>query len=264
MLPGGRALEIADGNDTRFVLKWDDDGGSKNRRRDAISFARLLGRDAGWSVPVFDLVEDAEWLYVRQSLLAGDEPAELTEQLWHQVIELTEATAGLGHDANSDWPTRLVDTLVAEPAEPTVYCSHDLLEKHSDVGRRLIERIEGLGTEINDDDLGGAADLMHWDLHPGNLLVSDGEISGVIDLDNAGPGPRGFDLITFALSSQVITSEQPLARQFLDDARRRVPDALGIAAVAHLILRFSNWALRTGHDAEAKHWIAEGERLLLK
>jgi len=91
------------------------------------------------------------------------------------------------------------------------------------------------------------------------MLVLDGQISAVIDLDNAGPGPRGFDLITFALSSQILQSN---SATFLDEALHRVSASLGTAAIAHLILRFSNWAIRTGHDAEANHWVAEGDRLL--
>ena len=262
VLPGGRALEIADDGGGRFVLKWDDDEGSKVRRRQAIGIAERLGTDAGWPVPDFDLAEDDVWAYVRQNLMPGTEPTELTERLLQQVIELTEATRGLGSPAVSDWPHRLLDTLVAEPTQPTVYCSHEPLRQHGAAGAHLIERIEDIGARSEGADLGAADDLMHWDLHPGNLLLLDREISGVIDLDNAGPGPRGFDLVTFALSAQLLRSADGLAAGLLDTARSQISAGLWSAAVAHLVLRFSNWAIRTGHDAAAEYWIAEGHRCL--
>jgi len=263
VLPGARALEIVDGGGSRFVLKWDHDEGSKSRRREAIEVARVLGVSAGWPVPAFDLVQDDTWLYARQTHMPGAEPTELTEHLWHQVVALTEATRGLGSASPSDWPHRLADTLVASPTQPTVYASHEPLRQHSVAGARLIECIEAVGADSERVVFGPADDLMHWDLHPGNVLVVDGEISAVIDLDNAGPGPSGFDLITFALSARsALPANNGLANALLDDARRRVSADLGRAAVAHLILRFSNWAIRTGHDAEAEHWIAEGTQLL--
>ena len=259
-LPGGRALQIADETGRHFVLKWDHDEASKATRRRAIGIAERLGAEAGWPVPAFDIAEDDVWLFVRQQLMPGTEPTELTESLWNQVFELTEATAGLGVGSVNDWPERLVDTLVAEPIRPTVYCDHEPLRRHSEVGRELIQRIEGIGAV----DLEAADDLMHWDLHLGNLLVVDGRISAVIDLDNAGPGPRGFDLITFAMSSHPLPGPKGFATAMLDDARRQVSDALADAAIAHLILRFSNWALRTGQAEVADYWIARGQRLLLK
>lgn len=267
-LPGGRALEIVGSDGSRSVLKWDSVEESKQRRRVAIDAARRLGAEAGWPVPAFDLAEDSQWLYVRQDLMLGEEPTQLTRRLFEQVAELIDATEGLGSSSPSDWPDRLVDTLVAAPVDPTIYCSHEPLRQHSPTGRRLISRIEEIGAEAlaleaANSGVGGADDLMHWDLHPGNLLVLDGNVSAVIDLDNAGPGRRGFDLVTFALSSQILPADDGLASALLDEARSRVSDELWIASIAHLVLRFSNWAMRTGHTEEAEHWIAEGGRQLL-
>lgn len=264
VLPGGRALEIVDADNRRSVLKWDDDEGSKARRRQAIGVAQRLGMAAGWPVPSFELVEGDGWLYVCQSLMPGAELMDLTEESWRQVLELTESTAGLGRGEANDWPHRLIDTLISEPSQPTVYCSHVPLGDHSEAGRRLIERIEDIGAASVGADLGTADDLIHWDLHPGNLLVVDGRISAVIDLDNAGPGPRGFDLITFALAAQSLPGRAGEAAAMLEEARGRVPETLVDAAIAHLILRFSNWALRTGQVEVADHWIARGQRLLLE
>lgn len=277
-LPGGRALEITSNDGTSFVLKWDSVEESKQRRRSAIDVARRLGAEAGWPVPIFDLAEDEEWLYARQHLMPGEEPAQLTRHLFEQVVDLVDSTAGLGSASPSDWPERLVDTLVAVPANPTDYCAHGPLRQHSPAGQRLISRIEEIGAdslavdgpnsevvnaEARDSGVGAADDLMHWDLHPGNLLVVDGNLSAVIDLDNAGPGPRGFDLVTFALSSQILPADAGLASTLLDEARDRLSGELWSASVAHLVLRFSNWAMRTGHTKEAEHWIAEGGRQLL-
>lgn len=264
VLPGGRALEIADEAGATFVLKWDEHEASKRRRRVAIDVARRLGSEAGWPVPIFDLVEDETWLYVRQSLMRGAEPTHVTPSLVDQLSGLIDATAGLGSalSAISDWPFRLVDTLVADPIDPTDYCSHEPLRMHSPAGRQLIEQIEQIGAGLSPDHLEPANDVMHWDLHPGNVLVADGEITAVIDLDNAGPGPRGFDLVTFALSSQVLPADPGARSDLFARARGSVSEELWFATNAHLTLRFANWALRTGNDAVAQHWIADGNRRL--
>lgn len=260
-LPGGRALEIASPNQ-RFVLKWDTEPGSKSRRGESIEMARRLGREAGWPVPTFELSEDDQFLFVRQSLMPGAELAHLSSSVIEQIVALVDATAGLGTASQGNWPHRLVDTLRAEPLDPQQYVDHRLLLGHSDASRELVVRIQAIGGDLDPGVLGQADDLMHWDLHPGNVLAQDGRITAIIDLDNAAPGQRGFDLITFALSAQLLPAEPGAHQQLLDLARHRVSDDFWVASVAHLVLRFANWGLRTGHIDEAEFWIAEGRRLL--
>ena len=50
-------------------------------------------------------------------------------------------------------------------------------------------------------------DIVHWDLHSGNLLISNGSLAAVVDTDFAVVGDASFDLVTLALTSLTIPCE---------------------------------------------------------
>jgi aminoglycoside phosphotransferase (APT) family kinase protein len=72
-----------------------------------------------------------------------------------------------------------------------------------------------------DEQLGAGDSLLHFDWHPGNLLADEasGEISGIVDWDNARRGHAALDL---ARTESMLTVEPFIAA--LDTAGRRVID----------------------------------------
>lgn len=87
------------------------------------------------------------------------------------------------------------------------YCLHEPLRAFDVRTRRIVERIEAVGRALDPRDL-GSADLVHGDVHPGNLLQVDGELSAVIDMDYTCVGDAGFDLATLALSSLTVSVDR--------------------------------------------------------
>jgi len=59
----------------------------------------------------------------------------------------------------------------------------------------LVREIEAFGTTLTPAELDGS-DIVHWDLHPGNVLVDGGAVSAVIDTDFCAVGDAAFDLVT--------------------------------------------------------------------
>lgn len=51
-------------------------------------------------------------------------------------------------------------------------------------------------------------DIVHGDLHPGNLLQTDGRLFAVVDLDYAKVGDGTFDLTLLALASLGVEVER--------------------------------------------------------
>jgi hypothetical protein len=94
----------------------------------------------------------------------------------------------------------------------------------------------------------GAPDMVHADLNPSNVLVRDGVVVAVVDLDNAGSGTRATDLVTL---------QWHMFEESLDQARRQVWEKIlalvgwQTAAVltATQVLLQLEWSVRTGtHD----------------
>ncbi len=69
-------------------------------------------------------------------------------------------------------------------------------------------------------------DVVHLDFHPGNLLASNGIITGVVDWDGAARGHRAFDLVTlrFGLNNRA----DPEVTSRLDDVLDQVPPTSSI------------------------------------
>jgi aminoglycoside phosphotransferase (APT) family kinase protein len=98
-----------------------------------------------------------------------------------------------------------------------------------------------------------ADDLIHGDLHQGNVLVHAGRLAAVIDCGAVRSGDRRFDLVT----ALTIAATGPAAvRQRLRAAvEARVPAPTLTVYVAHHGVRLLDWAL-TYASEQVESWIA--------
>ncbi len=71
-------------------------------------------------------------------------------------------------------------------------------------------------------------DLVHGDLNVGNVIVDNGRIAGIVDIEAAGGGSRAYDLISLATSATRDGAPAGIDELFLEAALR----AGGRAAVA--------------------------------
>ena len=83
----------------------------------------------------------------------------------------------------------------------------------------LVERYDALCRPYRDVVL-PSADLVHGDLNIGNLLVADGQVTGVIDFEAAGSGSRAYDLVSLATSAARDGAPAGIDELFLEAALR--------------------------------------------
>jgi Phosphotransferase enzyme family len=190
---------------------------------------------------------------VVQQRLPGNPPTVVDAALVHQLIALNLRLTGLLTD-RPDVPA--VDLFLDHDGPG--FCLHTPLQQYGRRSARLLDWIHDVARDrpdLTSPDVTGT-DLVHLDYHPGNVLVSAGKVSGVVDWDGAGRGDRRLDLVTlrFDLAWRAPHLLGPLDERLstLDPARRR-------AYWAHMSLRQVDWSIRH-HDAETvNRWLTIAE-----
>ena len=259
-LPGGETggQFLAGSSGQRHVLKCETDSRRAHLRRTGAELAERLRLEAGWPVPGQQLLPVGGVLLILQDFLPGTTVDRLTHRILDEFEELHDRRLGLHVDASaSTWAEGLLETLVAGGDG---YCLHEPLRSYDDRTRRIVERIEAIGRSVDPGDLPGHH-VVHGDLHPGNLLQVDGDLSAVVDLDYASVGDASFDLVMLAVSSLSITVE-PGVRTRLFRSVRGLADGPRNAYLANLLLRCLDWPIRKGRTSEVEFWIERADELL--
>ncbi|MFF0264098.1 phosphotransferase family protein [Kribbella sp. NPDC004536] len=205
------------------VLKWTDNPSWAPRVRRAAELVRRA-RAVGYPTP--------EWLavgttaagspYQLQELVPGSSPV-LDEALARELIGICELQRDLiPEDHEVTWSAW---------AQGVVFDGWDgvwerVLE-YGDDAAELVRRYGELCRPYRDDVL-PRHDFVHGDLNMGNLLVSEGRITGIVDIEAAGSGARGYDLVSLAASAARDGAASGVDGLFLEAALR----ASGRAAVA--------------------------------
>ncbi len=141
------------------------------------------------------------------------------------------------------------------------YCRHEPLRCYDKRTRSLIERVEAFGCSLNAEDFAGH-DVVHWDLHPGNLLVEAGDLSAVVDTDFAIVGDAAFDLVMLALTSLPLTCQPDVRSRLFAEAFDRLDEVRAQAYLGHLFVRLIDWPIRRNSPVEVDYWLARAEELL--
>ena len=259
-LSGGEtgAHEIRNGADgTRLVLKWETDPDSQMLRRDGVELTERLRTEAGWPVPRQRVVEAPGCLLVLQTFMAGHPVRELTAGMADDLFELHRRRLGLGAGRSGRaWAERLIRTLVVGGRG---YCLHESLRRYDGRTACLVEEIEAFGRRL-DPDVFESRDIVHWDLHVGNLLARDGELSAVVDTDFCVVGDAAFDLVTLALSSGAVRCASGVRRDLFQRALDPLPALRRTAYLGHLFIRVLDWPIRRGSAEEVEYWLSQVER----
>ncbi len=258
-LAGGEtgAHEVRGPDGARLVVKWDDDPGSSDSRRGAVRLTRRLRDEADWPVPHQWAVDAGDRLYVLQDLLPGTPVEFLNHAIVDELLALHGRRLGLGRaESGASMGEHLVDTLVVGGTD---YCLHAPLRDHDARTAALVTRVEAFGRTVRAEQF-PTDDLIHWDLHCGNLLQVDGQLTAIIDNDFVTVGDAAFDLVCLAMAS-VDTECEPGVRDRLaaaafdglDPVRRN-------AYTGHLVVRILDWAIRKDRPDEIEAWLAEADR----
>ncbi len=242
-----------------IVVKWDTTATGRAFRGEAVVLSERLRCAAGWPVPAESVVDSEGITFIVQEFMPGTPPNTLNHGLIDRLLELHARRLGLAdpHDPVR-WPANLLTTLTVGGHG---YCRHDSLERYDDRTRSLIGRIESFGRSLKADDFTGG-DVIHWDLHPGNLLVDGGELSAVVDTDFALIGDAGFDLVMLALTSLQVDCDPGVRSRLFSEAFDHLPPLRAQAYLAHLFVRLIDWPIRRNSPTEVDFWLARADELL--
>ncbi len=244
----------------RLVVKWDPRPATRPQRYDAVALSERLRVDAHWPVPPERTVATEDCLFVLQDFMPGTPVESLGHQLVDGLLALHPGRLGLARsDDPGQWPDVLITTLTVGGEG---YCLHESLRVHNARTASLVARIETFGHAIDQVDLVGH-DIVHWDLHPGNLLHDGGTLAAVVDTDFAKVGDAAFDLVSLALASLSVRCDPGVRARLFAAAFDDLDEQRRLAYLAHLFIRYLDWSIRRGRGAEVDAWLTRADEMLV-
>ena len=240
-LPGGHqdgAYTLAEPGGRRAVLK-------QLFADRALPIMRRL-RAIGYPTPdvLYTGTADDGTAYLVQEFVPGAPMQNLTEAYLDQLFALNDRQADLNPhpeaSALESWSGYVQEVVFARSS---VWVR--ALRSHSPASASLLSALQQ-ATQPYAATVLANSDVVHGDLHNGNILVEHGQITGVIDMVYAGYGTRAIDLATLL---HTIDSDDyaPIIRQRL---RAHVIERFGPAVyaicMAYRAIVTLEWAIR--HD----------------
>lgn len=261
-LQGGEtgAYEVMGPTAERLVVKWDEVASNRTLRTEAVALAERVRLEASWPVPRQWVIDAPTCGFFLQTLLPGEPVLRVTHRLVDQLFSLHTARLGLARSGDTArWPANLLDTLTVGGAG---YCQHDSLRTFDHRTAALIERIESFGASLAPGSLPGR-DIVHWDLHTGNMLVDpDGRLAGIVDTDFMLIGDASLDLASLCVSSLAIPCDPGVQDRLVVAALESLGEPRRTAYLSHLLLRNLDWSIRKGRVDEAFFWLGHADALL--
>ncbi len=241
---------------TPVVLKWFPDEAVADRYAVLLPALDEL-RARGVPVPQYPHVIAADgWTLSAQQMLPGRSEDNPSPAVVEAMVECIAAKAGIaGPPPAPDllpWGEFIVRTLTHGQDG---WVMHEPLRTGDRRSAAVLDRIEAVGDNADpswfpDDG------LVHLDPHTDNVLIDDGTLTGIIDWEGACAGDHQFDLVAFAFDLD--GHGQPIW-DIVDAAR--LESRVLRAYIAHLTLRFTDWAIRH-HPEDVPRQLDRAERVL--
>lgn len=184
---------LADPRGRRAVLKWTD---SREWAPTVVAAAPVVAsaRAAGWPTPRWLAVGTVDgYPYQVQDLVEGTSQEAITHDWLDLILPVVALQSGLGSHGMRNWSSYDHAVVFGAPNDHRrgVIDSGPAGTLLSDVVTRLNRHHEGATLP--------AGDLVHGDLNPDNVLVADGRLVALIDVEAVGRGSRLHDLATLVL-----------------------------------------------------------------
>ncbi|GIF22241.1 hypothetical protein BJ973_002565 [Actinoplanes tereljensis] len=186
---------------------------------------------------------------VVQQRLPGTPPEAFDAALVQQLLQVNDRLAGVLAGEPAPSPAELYLT-----GDGPGFCLHGPLEAHSPRTARLLSWVRSVGSSFGTHMIGD--DLVHMDFHHGNVLVSGGRLSGVVDWDGAVRGDRHFDLVTLRF---YLAATAPQLAGPVDERLALLPSRRRQAYWAHMSLRQVDWSIRHHDAATVDRWLTVAE-----
>lgn len=247
----------------RVVLKWHHDEDAVHRY-EHLGRALDIARGRGVPAPRYTWVGAVPGLtVVTQEVMPGRDGFPVTSTVVREVQEVVERLADIDAPrlAGQALGSLVVHSLVVGEDG---WCVHETMLLYSARTRAVAEHARAVGADA-DPAWFAADDLVHLDLHPGNLLArDDGGVAAIIDWEGALCGDRWFDLAYFAFAVDASTGGADLT----GDVWRSIEDALDErvlrAYVAHIALRMVEWQVRFHSRGDVLRWLEPAEALVAR
>lgn len=211
----------------------------------------FVGAVDGWTVSAQRVLPGRPWQRVE-----GHGARIAPPQMVDRVFECVAAEAGIVGPQPTpllvQWGEFMIHTLtVGEEG----WAMHEPMLSWNARGASLLERIEAVGAEA-DAYWFPSSGLVHLDLHTGNLLAGDdGILTGIIDWEGACTGDHHFDLVAFAFDLD------GAGQEIWDRVEPLIEPHLMRSYVAHMALKFTDWAIRH-HPEDVPRQLDRAERVL--
>jgi aminoglycoside phosphotransferase (APT) family kinase protein len=252
-LPGGQqdgAYALAEPAGRRAVLK-------QLFAPRALPIIRRL-RAIGYPTPgvLYDGLASDGTTYLILEFVPGAPMQRLTEAYLDQLFALNDRQADLNPhpEANplESWSGYVHEVVFARSSVWT-----RALRNHSPATASLLHALRQATMPYTGTRLPNT-DVVHGDLHSGNIIVEHGQITGVIDLVYAGYGTRAIDLATL-LHTMDSDDYAPAIRQRL---RARLIERFGPAVyaicLAYRAIVTLEWAIRQGSPTWIDRFVGAG------
>lgn len=244
------AYALADAAGVRYVLKRYEHEQIVPRLERARTITAYL-RSKGAPVPTYHSIETLPDgpTYAILSALPGAPSRALTNDQLQRFLALNDLQEGQAISHEQNWSSYA--TAVVFDGESGWA---DSLRTYSQATRSLLNSLQRLvmGKEAC---CAKTDDIVHGDLSPGNVLVEEGRVSGIVDWDAAGCGDRAFDLAKVLYYSY---KDGPI-RQRLRDRILELSshDTLRVYMVYNILAQL-DWSIHHHQPADVDDLVIQG------
>ncbi len=178
-------------HEKRAVLKWSQNSAwAVQIQRAAQAVERI--RAQRYPTPAWTAVgvTSAGLGYQVQEVVPGEAAGRLTVGLARELVRVLEQQDGLDPDPDRSWSDFVLDSYRERFA-----ASRAAVAAIGPAGRALVDYCDRLLDHFEQPVL-PRTDLVHGDFRLGNILLVDGRVSGVVDIEALGSGTRVFDYAT--------------------------------------------------------------------
>lgn len=143
------------------------------------------------------------------------------------LTDLVNRQTGLDPDPGRNWSEYARSVVFGETAP-----ARDRLRASGPAGAAVVEAFLHLCHGLKDLEL-PSSDLVHGDLSTNNVLVEDGQVTGVVDIEALGSGTRVFDLASLLREGYLWRGDPPAMVAIRTEAERIAgPDVLKICVTS--------------------------------
>lgn len=231
-LPGGfqsGAYLVRDGAGDA-VLKWTTQKWWAARVLGAAPLVAAV-RESGWPTPAWRLAgtTPAGFPYVVQDFAAGAEAGLVSEALVVALLPIIDLQAGLAPATDVDWSAYARNLIFGESKEEPARIS-----AFSASGKAFLEVVAEWTSPYRDIVLRND-DLVHGDMNPENVLLVDGQVTAILDVEAIGRGSRFMDVASLLMHCYFWEGEPGAVRLLVDYAKTAEPGEFEISLAMCMI-----------------------------